>query len=298
MQSAGERTIRAEPILCARENSTMQPMRIHLFVALVVCSMVTTASAHAQCMWPLPLLLGWQQPNETQASQIQALHQRAVLLDRDNAQLQKQVAQSQQQVKLLRDQLALLQRRLTDTTQLLQEAEAARVKSEQQLQVLQVSTRHMGGATITANNSTARTLKAIEVPGLNIRQDDDVVRIEIQAEKIFPAGSAHVAPGALPLIDQVASVLSRNYPRQRIAIEGHSDNAVISTNPPIGGHQLAMAQAGALFEVLTQRNRLPAKQLFLVAHGANHPRASNGTAVGQAANRRLELVIYPETMDE
>ena len=35
-------------------------------------------------------------------------------------------------------------------------------------------------------------------------------------------------------------------------------------------------------------------QLFLVAHGSNHPVVSNATAAGRARNRRIELVIYSE----
>jgi outer membrane protein OmpA-like peptidoglycan-associated protein len=35
-------------------------------------------------------------------------------------------------------------------------------------------------------------------------------------------------------------------------------------------------------------------QLFIVAHGANHPLVSNATAAGRSRNRRMELVVYPE----
>ncbi len=40
----------------------------------------------------------------------------------------------------------------------------------------------------------------------------------------------------------------------------------------------------------------PAKQLFVIGHGANHPVVSNATKSGQARNRRIELVVYPERM--
>ena len=36
------------------------------------------------------------------------------------------------------------------------------------------------------------------------------------------------------------------------------------------------------------------KQLFLVAHGTNHPLVSNATAAGRSRNRRVELVVYPD----
>ena len=227
-------------------------------------------------------------------TQMEALQTRAAHLDRDNKQLQKEVAQSQQQVKLLRDQVTLLQKRLAETTKLLQDAQQAKQNSDQQLQALQVSTQHKGGATLTANNSQATSLKAIEIPGVDARLEGDVIRIRLPAEKLFQPGTAQISPAALPLIDQIASAITGKYPRQLIAIEGHTDNTVIPTNPPITSHQLASIQATAIFNVLARRNRLPAQQLFLVAHGANHPVASNATPAGKAANRRVELVVYPE----
>jgi outer membrane protein OmpA-like peptidoglycan-associated protein len=40
---------------------------------------------------------------------------------------------------------------------------------------------------------------------------------------------------------------------------------------------------------------LPEAQFFTIAQGTNHPRADNSTPQGRAANRRIELVVYPDT---
>ena len=61
--------------------------------------------------------------------------------------------------------------------------------------------------------------------------------------------------------------------------------------------QLAAAQALAVLDTLTRRNRLPGQRFFVVAQGANRPLASNATQAGQTSNRRIELVVYPETVD-
>jgi outer membrane protein OmpA-like peptidoglycan-associated protein len=52
-----------------------------------------------------------------------------------------------------------------------------------------------------------------------------------------------------------------------------------------------------VLDLLATRNRLPPRQLFAAAHGANHPRVANTTADGRFRNRRVEVVIYPESMD-
>ena len=53
----------------------------------------------------------------------------------------------------------------------------------------------------------------------------------------------------------------------------------------------------AVFEQLTRRNRLPAKQFFVTAQGANRPLSPNSTQAGRAKNRRVELVVYPDLVE-
>ena len=55
------------------------------------------------------------------------------------------------------------------------------------------------------------------------------------------------------------------------------------------------ARTQAVIDQLIRRNNLPAQQLFVVAHGPNHPIGDNQSAAGRADNRRIEIVIYPET---
>ena len=52
----------------------------------------------------------------------------------------------------------------------------------------------------------------------------------------------------------------------------------------------------AVYDALVRTAGVPSNQLFVVGHGSNHPVVSNATPAGQARNRRVELVIYPETV--
>jgi chemotaxis protein MotB len=128
---------------------------------------------------------------------------------------------------------------------------------------------------------------------LEVRQEGDVIRIELPADQLFHPGSAQLRVGAYQIISQAATAIARNYPGRIVGIEGYTDGQA-----PGGGftsnHQLAAAQAMAVFDDMTRRNRFPGKQLFTMAQGANHPRASNATPAGRAKNRRIELVVYPE----
>ena len=108
-------------------------------------------------------------------------------------------------------------------------------------------------------------------------------------------GSAQMTAEASRIVDEVAAAIARSYSRQRIVIEGHSDNSAAAS--PGGAHALTSAQSQAVFQQFVQRNRLPARQLSILAMGENHPRASNATPAGQSKNRRIEIVVYPDSID-
>jgi chemotaxis protein MotB len=59
---------------------------------------------------------------------------------------------------------------------------------------------------------------------------------------------------------------------------------------------LSGQQAQAVFAQLVERGRLPARQLSVLAMGENHPLASNATPAGKAKNRRVEIVVYPDSL--
>jgi flagellar motor protein MotB len=226
------------------------------------------------------------------------LGQRARSLDLNNQDLHAQVAKIQQRSQLLEDQNQLLRQRLDDTSRQLASALDATKQSEQRLQTVVASTQRRSGATITANNSYRRQLTAVTVAGLSVRQDGELVRIELPSDRLFNPQSANFHPDAATLIDQVANVIVSHYPRQVIGIEAHSDGMPLGSATWRNAHQLTAAQAMAVFEQLSDRNRLLPQQMFVLGHGANFALASNATDTGRARNRRVEIVIYPETVGQ
>ncbi|MFM9068083.1 MAG: flagellar motor protein MotB [Planctomycetota bacterium] len=239
----------------------------------------------------------WQAPNASQPydTQIADLTRRATQLDTNNRDLHAQLAASQQQVQVVRDQVSLVQKRLDETAQQLKETQVARQEIERQYETLQASLQRQGNAVITANSSIRQQLGVAAIPGVDVRQDQDLIRIDLPSDQLFVGGSTQLQPTAYLLIDQVATAVLREYPRQRIGIEGHTDAGVNPNLSPSNLHQLTAAQAAAVLDQLLQRNKLPAKQLFTAAHGSNYPRLASTTNEARAKNRRIEVVIYPET---
>ncbi|RMF41267.1 MAG: OmpA family protein [Planctomycetota bacterium] len=224
--------------------------------------------------------------------QLLDLQRRVRELDENNRLLTTQIAQLQQQTQAYRERAELLAKQLQDANEQNKQLLATTQQYASRAQQLQQSMTARGGAKLTANNSLAAGASALRIQGATVVPDGDLIRIRIPADQLFVPGTQQISPSGAMVLDQVATVLLRQYPRQRVAVEGHTDTG---TGGFTTAYQLATAQAQAVLDQLVRRNGVPAQQLFIVSHGPNYPLADNSTPAGRAENRRIEIVIYPET---
>ena len=91
--------------------------------------------------------------------------------------------------------------------------------------------------------------------------------------------------GSLETLDRVLDILNAN-PTANIEIGGHTDNI-----GPIGGNiRLSERRANAVRDYLIFGG-IEASRLTAVGYGPDQPIASNDTAEGRAANRRIEFTV-------
>lgn len=138
------------------------------------------------------------------------------------------------------------------------------------------------------------SLSNIQVPGATVQMEGQAVRIRVPADQLFAPGATQLNPNSYQVLDRVADTIFRNSPRQRVAVEAHTDAGSLTGSGQPNQFQLATSQAQAVMNQLVRRNSIPQQQLTVVAHGPNIPRGDNQSAAGRAANRRIEFVIYPE----
>ena len=231
-------------------------------------------------------------PNEARMAE---LNRRVQLLDDNNRQLHTQLAQSEQQSQVYRDELNLVRKQLSDTNSKLESSVIAAKEAESQVRGFQASAQMRGGATIKANTDLRQMANRLNLGGIQVEPHGEVIRIILPADQMFQPGTTQLMPQAASILDPVAAQLRSVFPRQRIGIEGYTDNGQLYGGQVATSHQLAVGQSASVLELLTRRAGLPPQQLFTVAQGANNPRQSNQTAAGRAANRRIEIVVYPET---
>lgn len=228
------------------------------------------------------------------AKQSQEYQTRAQSLDADNQELETLLAQSRQKVQLLTDEIAATRDQLRSTTDQLLAMRDDNSQLKNKTSALMASATQREQGEIRANNSMLKNLKIADLPGVQVRQDGDLVRIEVPADQLFMTGSPYVKDDAKQTIVNIASDLHQNFPQQIIGIEGHTDDAATHSQQFPSNHHLSSAQALAVYNTVIERGTMPAVQLFIIGHGGNHAVVSNATEEGKARNRRIEFVVYPE----
>jgi flagellar motor protein MotB len=226
------------------------------------------------------------------------LQNRANSLDKDNQEYSQLLAQSRQQSKVFEDQLTALRDQLRTTTTQLAQARSEKETTDKKVQAMTTSLQRQGGMPITPNNSLLQSMPATNIPDVNVRRDGDVIRVELPCHRLFESGTTRLRSGGPELIVSAATELLRTYPDQIIGIEGHTDNDPVNTGQWRSNHELSIARAMAVYDVIITRTRLQGDQLFVVGHGSNHPVVSNATPDGKQRNRRVEFVVYPERRGE
>jgi len=123
---------------------------------------------------------------------------------------------------------------------------------------------------------------------VTVRRNETWVEVELRTDILFTSGSAQPAPSAVPVLERLAQVLAP-LPNS-IRVEGYTDNVPIRTSVFYSNWELSAARAGSVVRVLAGQG-IDAGRLAVVGYGEQRPAASNDTAEGRNANRRVVVVI-------
>ncbi len=241
--------------------------------------------------------------------QVENLTRRLGQFDSDNQQLLTDLATTKQKLQSANEYNYQLKQQLTDSIAQVQQLQNAKSSLEQQLASAQMRasnagmlpvnssgsppTQLAGTAPLRANNSLLQKINLIQLPGVTTRMDGDVIRVELPSDQLFEPQSYTINPNYGQILQQVAAAVKTHFSDQIVGIEAHWDQTPIQP-ATVTHHQLTASQSLAVFDYL-RRVGLQEKQLFTMAVGSNRPRYPTSTGTSGNSNRRVEIVIYPET---
>lgn len=175
-----------------------------------------------------------------------------------------------------------------------QEFQSRAVRAEQAEQADQASDARAGMAPIkplTALNAEGLVQelkwKGLEAQ-LSISQSQSQLRLETRDSVLFVSGDAGLTASGQRLLQGLAALLKRH--PGAILVEGHADNRPVTSGKYPSNWELSAARASSVVRYLIGQG-LDAARLRALGYGDTRPKASNETAEGRAANRRVSLVL-------
>jgi len=120
--------------------------------------------------------------------------------------------------------------------------------------------------------------------------------LKVPAGILFPVGSADLSSDGQEVIHEVARVLLQ-FPDRRFMIAGHTDNAAIGPPSPFKSNlELSTTRALSVTQQLIKSGMSPA-QLIATGYGEYEPEAPNTSEEARLENRRVEIVLLPNTTE-
>jgi len=134
---------------------------------------------------------------------------------------------------------------------------------------------------------------------VKISQLKDRLSVEIIDKILFDSGSAKIKNEGVEVLKKVSEIL-KDVHDNLIRIEGHTDNVPISSGL-LGKYpsnwELSASRATQVTRYLVANGVLPQK-LEAVALSEYRPITSNDTEKGQQHNRRIEIILFPNDVQE
>jgi outer membrane protein OmpA-like peptidoglycan-associated protein len=132
-----------------------------------------------------------------------------------------------------------------------------------------------------------REIRVLETELAELRADrtDRGLVVTLGDEILFDVDQAELKPGGMQQLARVAEFL-REHPDRNVLIEGHTD----STAPDAYNLALSQRRANAVEDFLISQGVDPTR-IGAVGYGEQLPIATNETAAGRQANRRVEIVV-------
>ncbi len=147
-----------------------------------------------------------------------------------------------------------------------------------------------GGAIGNYMDQQERVLRQQTVgTGVDVSRQGQNIVLSFPDRIGFDVGRAEIKPEFKAILDDVAETL-KQYPDTRIEIAGHTDN----TGSAEANQRLSENRANAVRSYLASRGVAP-ERMYAVGYGQSRPIASNATPEGRAQNRRVEIIVIPNS---
>lgn len=144
-----------------------------------------------------------------------------------------------------------------------------------------------GGVGLYMDRQEAALREELAGTGVSVTRDGDQIILNMPGDVTFDINESRIKPDFQNNLDGVAMVMEE-YDSTLVAISGHTD----ITGSRELNMRLSEDRAQAVADYLSGRG-IQDVRLYPFGEGPDRPIATNDTAEGRQANRRVELVLEP-----
>lgn len=131
---------------------------------------------------------------------------------------------------------------------------------------------------------------------VSISDNERGVTVHLMEELLFEIGKAELKSNSLTVMDSLATIL-RTLPNE-IRIEGHTDNVPISTPRFPSNWHLSVERAVTAAYYLITKHKLTPEKISVAGYSEYHPIVPNNTPENRMRNRRVDIVIVTNIVQE
>lgn len=213
--------------------------------------------------------------------------------------LRRQIASLQAMIAAKDAELTALEQRQSETERELAAALKKRSDLKQSLDQMSAALEELRQRQAAADRRVAeyrdmlaRFATLINAGKLKVSIIDGRMVLTLPMDILFASGKADLTEEGRGSLLEVGAGLATIVDRH-FQIEGHTDDVPIKTAKFPSNWELGAGRALVVLRALVDGG-VPAKQLSAATFGQLRPAASNATAEGRAANRRIEIVVVPD----
>jgi chemotaxis protein MotB len=180
-----------------------------------------------------------------------------------------------------------LARALSDRERQSASLAASLAEKEARINELDQLVRERENALKSLRDGLLNALKGFTAADLTVREENGRIYVSLSQNLLFAVGSDKLAPKGVEALKQLGGVLKDQEDLQ-ILVEGHTDTDGSSDL----NWDLSLSRAATVVKLLTKEGLDPTT-VTAAGRGFYLPVASNDTAEGKSANRRVEIILVP-----
>ena len=204
-------------------------------------------------------------------------------LNAENRALLEDVQKIRKELQNREDALIALEKDLTQRSADL-ESRSARVEELEEL----LASRERAAEAL--RKRLERALLGFEGRGLKVEQRNGKVYVSLEAELLFPSGSAEVDDKGRGLLAQLGAVIAEQNGLE-IIIEGHTDSDnLVSPNFPHNNWELSVLRATSVLAIIRDQPGVDPSILTASGRSEYHPVDPKD----KSRNRRIEVILAPK----